>query len=493
MQSVTITTNNGARALIDAGGLSRVFDFTGNSQQAYRLENVSLENGNGGSDGYGGAISAGRGGTLTIVNSSIITSTALMGGGVGGAIYAAAGTLNLVNDDLENDEANAGSALNIAGEITTITNTNISNNSATGNGSAIDQFSISNHAAVLAIQNSTFFNNQSSGGAASIVDESLGSLTSTVTYAGSIFSTSATGSSSASPNFSNLSASVPPATFASLGNNIASDGTGNLIATGDQPNTLAGLFLSGPEQIASGQAGYVIGQLSLVWPNVVGTANFQIGSAEGIFQVLGNILSLQPGVSFGPQDPAVTVSIKETDDTGNGVGPDNTNFRPPGRAIESRTHLDHRHKPERNQREHIDRATARCPDRQCRRRRSRRRQRFHVPRRRPSIPGRRRLDRRLQSLPETGSLPQISRCGDHSYPDHGDGRRRTIFHQSLYRGRQSSRPGATAIVLSNQYVTPNVAAPAWASSTPTIRTWPPLRRTHQANTPILSTTLDFKW
>ena len=75
MQSVTITTNNGARALIDAGGLSRVFDFTGNSQQAYRLENVSLENGNGGSDGYGGAISAGRGGTLTIVNSSIITST----------------------------------------------------------------------------------------------------------------------------------------------------------------------------------------------------------------------------------------------------------------------------------------------------------------------------------------------------------------------------------------------------------------------------------
>ena len=330
MQSVTITTNNGARALIDAGGLSRVFDFTGNSQQAYRLENVSLENGNGGSDGYGGAISAGRGGTLTIVNSSIITSTALIGGGVGGAIYAAAGTLNLVNDDLENNQANAGGALNLAGEITTITNTNISNNSATGNGSAIDQFSISNHAAVLAIQNSTFFNNQSSGGAASIVDESLaGSSTSNVTYGGSIFSTSTTGSSTAPPNFSNLSASVPPATFTSLGNNIASDGTGNLIATGDQPNTLAGLFLSGPQQIASGQSGYVIGQLSLVWPNVVGTANFQIGSAEGIFQVLGNILSLQPGVSFGPQDPAVTVSITQTDDTGNGVGPNNTNFRLP--------------------------------------------------------------------------------------------------------------------------------------------------------------------
>jgi uncharacterized repeat protein (TIGR01451 family) len=143
-QSVTITTNNGARALINAGGLSRVFDFTGNNQQAYRLENVSLENGNGGADGYGGAISAGHGGSLTIVNSAIITSTALTGGGVGGAIYAAAGTLNLVNDDFENNQANAGGALNLAGEITTITNTNISNNSATGKGSAIDQFSTSN-------------------------------------------------------------------------------------------------------------------------------------------------------------------------------------------------------------------------------------------------------------------------------------------------------------------------------------------------------------
>ena len=106
---------------------------------------------------------------------------------MGGAIYAAAGTLNLVNDDLENNQAIAGGALNLAGEITTITNTNISNNSATGNGSAIDQFSIKNHAAVLAIQNSTFFNNQSSGGAASIVDESLaGSSTSNVTDGGSI-------------------------------------------------------------------------------------------------------------------------------------------------------------------------------------------------------------------------------------------------------------------------------------------------------------------
>ncbi len=71
-QSVTNSTSNGARAIVNAGGLSAIFDFTGNGQQAYRIENLVLEGGNGnGNGGDGGAISIPDGGMLTIVNSRL--------------------------------------------------------------------------------------------------------------------------------------------------------------------------------------------------------------------------------------------------------------------------------------------------------------------------------------------------------------------------------------------------------------------------------------
>jgi len=322
--------DGGYRAIIDGGGVNGtgIFNFTGNQQQAYRLENLILENGNGaGTDGYGGAISIPDGGTLTIVGSSIETNTALTGGGAGGAVYAVAGALILDDDDISGNQATVGGGLYLADETTTLTDVSMTGNSATGEGSAIEQISTPDQATLSTIQDSTFFNNQGSSGGGSIDNApDAGSLSSTVTYEDSIFSTSATGGASAAPNFSGESAGGIPATLTSLGNNIASDGTGNLTAAGDQPNTQAGLFLSGT-QIASGQSGYTVGTLSLVWTNVVGTVIFSTDS-DGFIVDDGNILSLQAGQSYDTSnDTQETVSITATDATGNGVGPNNTNFQ----------------------------------------------------------------------------------------------------------------------------------------------------------------------
>jgi uncharacterized repeat protein (TIGR01451 family) len=323
-RSVVISTRSGDRALINGGGLSRIFNFTGDAQQSYELENLNLFNGNGDSNGYGGAINLGQGGTLAIQNSIIHDNTALTGGGAGGGIYAAVGTLNLDDVEFSNNQAIFGGALYLAGEATTLTDVRMYDNSATDSGSAIHQFSTTNHAASTTIRDSVVFNNQGQSGGASINNALGSSRSSTVTYERSAFSTTAIGTPSAPPNFNDDADATTILT--SLGDNIASDNTGNLTATGDRPNTLAGLFLSGPHQIASGHAGFVIGGLSLVWPGVNGAVNFDV-SQDDQFLVTGNILRLHDDQTYNSNTThLVTVSIRALDESNNGVGPNNTNF-----------------------------------------------------------------------------------------------------------------------------------------------------------------------
>ena len=188
--------DGGYRAIINGGGAggTGIFEFTGGMQYAYRLENLILEGGNEGGHGYGGAISIPDGGTLTITGCTIDNSTALTGGGLGGAIYAVAGSLILEDDDLDDNQAIAGGAMCVDDETTTITDVNMTGNTSTGDGSAIEQLSTRDYATLTTIEDSTFFNNQSSSGGGAVDNApDAESLSSTITYQNSIFSTGVAG------------------------------------------------------------------------------------------------------------------------------------------------------------------------------------------------------------------------------------------------------------------------------------------------------------
>jgi len=131
--------------------------------------------------------------------------------------------------------APVGGGLYLDDETTTLTNVNLWDNAATMAGSAIEQTNTQHHSSLCTIQNSVFFNNQNANNTGAGIDESNGSptLSSTITYEYSAFSTMATGNLSAPANFSSESPGGAPAILTSLGNNIASDGTGNLSAAGD--------------------------------------------------------------------------------------------------------------------------------------------------------------------------------------------------------------------------------------------------------------------
>lgn len=325
-RSVVITSSSGM-ATISGDGKSRVFRISGDtSSNFFRLENLVIRRGNGvGQDeGFGGAIQLlRRSDVLTLFNCIVEESTALTGAQQGGAIFAERGTLVLENVRLLRNRADFGGALALQNARATLTFVEVVGNEATSGGAGVDHFAFNNQESVLNIVASTFRDNRSPRGA-SVTNSAEGGKA-FATFERSSFATSAAVGSVPPANFSNGAEGGGTATLTSGGNNIVTDNSATLTAPGDQPGTQAGLFLFG-QTILSGQPGFQVGTLSLIWPGIVGTVQFQV--SDNRFVVFGDILRLKDGVQVDASvEPTVTISVTATDETGLQVGPASTTFQ----------------------------------------------------------------------------------------------------------------------------------------------------------------------
>jgi parallel beta-helix repeat protein len=111
----TAITIVGNAAVFDAGGKNRFFYVE--SAVALVMSNVTLQNGNPGGDGYGGAIGVVNGGTITLSDCSFSGNTAA--GGAGGAIFVYnRGTITLSDCSFSGNTAYYGGAIGVGGTIT---------------------------------------------------------------------------------------------------------------------------------------------------------------------------------------------------------------------------------------------------------------------------------------------------------------------------------------------------------------------------------------
>jgi hypothetical protein len=180
----------------------------------------------------------------------------------GGGLYNNGANLSINSVQfLENQASDFGGGLaSPSGGTLSITDSTFYENTAGNEAGAIEQQGVSGHNAVLHLFNCTIYNNTANGnGLGSIsnvatggnatlsviyctIDDNVGSAT----YGGGIINAVNSGSATASyidTIFRNSGANVYNlgGTIESGGYNISSDGTGNLTAAGDQPNTNAQL------------------------------------------------------------------------------------------------------------------------------------------------------------------------------------------------------------------------------------------------------------
>jgi hypothetical protein len=193
--------------------------FGGAGANQYAVTDLTIADGNVAAPGAGILI-ADHDDTLTVTRATIRNNFANKGGGI--AIYN--GTLQLSESALiDNDVDFDGSGMLMNNAQVTLTNVTVS-------GGALGSSAVSNQAeggtSTLTIKYSTITN--SSGDGISIVAALSG--VATTLYEAAIVS-----NNSGSNFFTYPGDGV--ATLTSLGHNIADDGTGDLIAVGDQPNT----------------------------------------------------------------------------------------------------------------------------------------------------------------------------------------------------------------------------------------------------------------
>ena len=135
------------------------------------LDSIAIANGNASDGVFGGGISVGAGGRLTVLNSAIInnTHTAQPGGGIG--IEGGAGPVNIVNSTISGNRTTAAAGngngagietLNATGLLTILQST-VANNVATGAGSSGGGMRVAGTSTVE-IRNSILFGNSDSSG-----------------------------------------------------------------------------------------------------------------------------------------------------------------------------------------------------------------------------------------------------------------------------------------------------------------------------------------
>jgi hypothetical protein len=137
---VTIDGSTGAssQVTIDGGGTSRIFNIAVNppigSVQTVRLANLTLNNGNAGANGNGGALLIADGQDVSLTNVTVQNSTALSGGG----IYSGIDTLTIGNSTITANSATSttagqgGGGLFANGGTVTINKSTISANEIAG-------------------------------------------------------------------------------------------------------------------------------------------------------------------------------------------------------------------------------------------------------------------------------------------------------------------------------------------------------------------------
>ncbi len=216
---LTISGNNAGRVFFVAAGTVAISGLTISGGQA-------IDN--------GGGILVGAGSTVEIRDSTIANNSA---GFSGGGLRNDEGTVTVINSTISGNSAPfSGGISNNNGPLTLI-NTTVSGNSATGTGIptagglANYTFTVGVDAPVILI-NSTFSGNTASeaGSADDLASvQQAGGGAPTISLANTILAGSA---ATPLPN-----AVTAGGTIVSLGHNLCSDGSGNLIAAGDRPNT----------------------------------------------------------------------------------------------------------------------------------------------------------------------------------------------------------------------------------------------------------------
>jgi sugar lactone lactonase YvrE len=195
------------------------------------------------------------GGSISI-NGLTITGGTVSGGVGGGGIHNITSTLTLNADVLSNNSAAGGGGLSSdVGGTVTITNSTFSNNTASSGGGAIEQQGQVTAAASMTLTNCTISGNTATGGGfGGAISNIGGGGTASLTLQDCTLATNTGATASGIYNFAYSSpANVSyigtifantagtnvynsGGTLTSLGHNLSSDSTGNLIATGDLPS-----------------------------------------------------------------------------------------------------------------------------------------------------------------------------------------------------------------------------------------------------------------
>ena len=227
----------GADKLAISGGSgatqSRVFIFDGGGPQTYSLSGVTVQNGNGlgKSPGFGGAIRfVGADDGLLIADSVIRDSSALIGGDSGGGLYADRGRLDLTNVTVMNNIADFGGGLGFLEVSGILTNVTVSGNTANTRGGGIEQIaSRVDGTSQLLLINSTVTANVSAIAAGVRTATQNSGVESTLFLANTIVANNTGGGAQ-------FVKAGTGGSIVSFGNNISSDGTGDLFQTSDKPN-----------------------------------------------------------------------------------------------------------------------------------------------------------------------------------------------------------------------------------------------------------------
>jgi hypothetical protein len=176
---------------------------------------------------FGGGID--NGGTATLNNCTFSTNTAFVGGGFFNDI---GDTATLTDCTVAGNSANDGGGVSDLGTAS-LTNCTVSGNTANAADTAggIDTSS-SNTKASTTLTNCTVANNtnRTAGGRGGLFAGRYGTAQATVTLRNTIVA------ENSGPQFGDSGASVGPGTFTSLGFNLSSDSSGNLVQTGDLQN-----------------------------------------------------------------------------------------------------------------------------------------------------------------------------------------------------------------------------------------------------------------
>ncbi|BAQ65372.1 choice-of-anchor Q domain-containing protein [Geminocystis sp. NIES-3709] len=233
-KSLTIQGLGANLLTISGNNNDRVFVFQGPAgANTYNLSGLTIT---GGSAGIGGGIYMGDDDNDDIFNLNQVHVTgnnASTGGGfyIRGFDTQGGVTINWTNSTISNNNSDffgGGALYNVNANFSNVT---VSGNTAGQIGGIAHHADGSGSSSFLSLTNTTIVNNAGSSPLGiGLLNFSLNGATEAVTqYSNSIFAGNATNN--------NISNSGEGASIQSLGYNISSDGTGNLTATGDRPNT----------------------------------------------------------------------------------------------------------------------------------------------------------------------------------------------------------------------------------------------------------------